>query len=145
MTAKVSIIDPLTKNSATVTEFGQLVVSPVDYSSPVTAAMTIANSPYLLISPVEGKGVVITTVILTANRNVGVNDATVTLYTSDVADGIISANPEVQLEMIKSSSLPLAGLNLFIPEGRFIIAQTNDATVFVTLGFYRVPVSRVIV
>ena len=145
MTAKVSIIDPLTKNSATVTEFGQFVVSPVDYSSPVTAAMTIPNLPYLLISPVEGKGVVITTVILTANRNIGVNDATVTLYTSDVADGPILANPEVQLEMIKSSSLPLAGLNLFIPEGRFIIAQTNDATVFVTLGFYRVPVSRVIV
>jgi hypothetical protein len=140
MVAKVTIVDALTKHKATVTEFGQLVVAPVDYSAPVTAEMNTPNVPYLLISPVEGKGVVVTTIILTANRNVGVNDATVTLYTSDVADGAIPANPEVKLEMIKSSNLPLSGLNLFIPKGRFIIAQTNDATIFVTLGFYRVPV-----
>jgi hypothetical protein len=145
MVAKSVIIDPLTKNKAMVTEFGQLVVAPIAYSAPVTAEMDTADTPYLLISPVANKGIVITTIILTANRNVGINDATVTLYTSDVADGVIPANPEVKLEMIKSSTLPLSGLNLFVPEGRFIIAQTDDATVFVTLGFYRVPINRVIV
>jgi len=140
MVVKVVIQDPQTKNKAAVTEFGQLIVAPIDYSSPITAEMSLVNTPYLLVSPVEGKGIVFTTLILTANRQVGVNDATVTIYTAETEDGAIPANPEVQLEMIKSSTLPLTGLNLLIPEGRFVLAQTDDATVFVTLGFYRIPI-----
>lgn len=139
MVVKVVIQDPKTKNKAAVTEFGQLVVAPIDYSQPITAEMSSIDTPYLLISPVEEKGIVITTLILNANRNVGVNDATVVLYTADTKDAAVPASPEVKLQMIKSSSLPLTGLNLLIPKGKFVIAQTDDATVFVTLGFYRIP------
>lgn len=140
MVAKVVIIDAKTKNKARVTEFGQLVVAPIDYSIPVTAEMDTVDTPFLLVTPEAGKSVVITTFLVSANRNVGVNDATVNLYTSDTIDGALPANPEVRLEIPKSSNLPLTGLNLLLPPGKFILAQTNDATVFVTLGYYRVPV-----
>jgi hypothetical protein len=139
MTAPILICDPQTGYKAKVTEFGQLVVAPIAYSSPITAEMSLINTPYLLVSPVQDKSIVFTTLILTANRDVGVNDATVSIYTTATAEGILPANPEVALEMIKSSTLPLTGLNLLIPQGRFVFAQTNDNTVFITLGYYRVP------
>jgi len=140
MVVKVVIQDPQTKNKAAVTEFGQLVVAPIDYSTPITAEMSNASTPYLLVSPIQGKAIVITALILNANKNVGVNDATVTLYTADTKDAVISASPEIQLQMIKNSNLPLTGLNFLIPEGKFVIAQTDDATIFLTLGFYRIPI-----
>ena len=140
MPVPVHISDPKTGNKASVTEFGQLVVAPVDYSTPVTASMSVIDTPYMLISPVSGKAIVVTAMILTANRNIGINDATVTIYASDTADGVIPSTPEITLEMAKNSSLPLTGINFLIPKGKFLLAQTNDATVFLTVGFYRVPI-----
>ena len=140
MTAPVVICDPLTGSRASVTKFGQLIVAPVDYSIPVTVSMSLVDTPYLLVSPSDGKAIVITSAIITANRLVGVNDATISIYSSDTADGAIPASPEITLEMIKSTTLPLTGLNLLIPKGKFLLAQTDDNTVFLTIGYYRVPV-----
>lgn len=140
MSAPIVITDPMTGKAAMVSKFGQLITSPIDYSTPFTAAMSSSNTPYLLVSPIGGKSIVITTLILTANKSVGANDATVSIYTTDTIDGALTSTPEVQLEMIKKSSLPLTGLNLIIPEGKFLFAQTDDNTVYATIGYYRVPV-----
>lgn len=139
MVAHVVIVDPVTRMKARVTEFGQVVVAPVNYSTPVTVEMSSINTPYLLVSPKEGKSVVITAAILTANKSVGVNDATVTIYASDTADGAVTTDAIVSLEMIKNSTLPLTGLNFIVPPGKFILSTTNDATVFITAGYYTVP------
>jgi hypothetical protein len=136
------IIDPRTGNKATVTKFGQMVTSPIDYSTPKTVEMTVINTPYVLIEPVEEKAPVVTTFIMTANKAVGTNDATISVYAADTFNAPLPTEPEIKLELAKNSQLALSGLNLLLPEGKFILAQTNDNTIFLTIGFYRVPVER---
>jgi hypothetical protein len=140
MAAPVYIVDPLTGNKAVVSEFGQLTVAPVAYSTPVQETLTVIDTAFTMIEPVDGKLIIITDIILTANKAVGVNDATVTLYTSQVANDLVPFSDILELEMIRSSSLPLTGLNTKIEPGLFVNAKTNDNDVFVTIMFYRVPV-----
>lgn len=140
MAAPTVLIDPVNGNKARVTEFGQLIVAPIAYSTPVTVEMSLIDTPYLFVCPVEGKSIVITSVVLTANKSVGVNDATINIYASDTDAGSVPVNPIVTLEMIKNSTLPLTGLNFIIPPGKFILATTSDNTIFATTGFYRVPI-----
>ena len=139
MTAGVRLIGR-DGQAATVSEFGQLIVAPVDYSTSVNAEMSLVDTAYNMVDPASGQQVVVTDLILTANRLVGVNDATVTIYIADGPETTIEAGDVLELEMVKQSSLAINGLNLKIPKGKWINAKTNDNTVFVTLMFYRVPV-----
>ena len=140
MAAPVYIVDPKTGNKATVSEFGQLTVSPVDYSTSVQASMIDVNTVYNLVEPVDGKLIIITDLILTANKSVGTNDATVSLYTTNVKDSLIEKDKIIEIEMASRSNMVLTGLNLKVDAGLYINSKTNDNTVFVTLMYYRVPV-----
>lgn len=140
MSASLVIKDASTGNEATVTEFGQLVVAPVDYSEPVAQVLSSAGTTYNFIEPVADKSIVITDIILTANKGVGVNDATVSIYETGSIDSLISAKDILNLEMIKQSNLVLTGLNMIVPPGLFVNALTDDASIFVTIMFYRVPI-----
>ena len=135
----VTIKDPRSGNSATVTKYGQLIVAPVDYSTPISIKLEDINTAYNFIAPVDGKEIVITGIVLTANRLVGVNDATVSVYQTDDADSLISNTDIISLEMIKSSSFPLTGISIIVPAGNFVNAQTDDNDIFVTIMYYRVP------
>ena len=140
MSTSIVIKDSSTGNEATVTEFGQLVVAPVDYSQPVAKELSEAGIAYNFIEPVSDKSIVITDIILTANKGVGVNDATVSIYEAGGVDSVVSVTDILNLEMIKQSNLVLTGLNLIVPVGLFVNAQTDDASIFVTIMFYRVPI-----
>ena len=139
MVTPVVITDPRSKNKATVTEFGQLIVAPVAYSTPYSVKMDANNTAYNLVSPVDNKSIVITGVILTANKNVGAGDATIVLYYATTSDTLTPVGEVVSLEMKKNTSLPLTGLNLIIPKGNFLLAKTDDNDVFISIGYYRVP------
>ena len=136
------IKDPLSGNAATVTDFGQLVVAPVAYSSVVQAELAVIDTAYNLLEPSQGQQIVITDIILTANREVGVNDATVELYLATGPEELVftPADAVLSLELEKNGKLALNGLNLITRAGAWINAKTNDATIFVTLMYYRVPV-----
>ena len=140
MAAPVYIVDPKSGNKATVSEFGQLTTSPVDYSISVQASMVDINTVYNLIDPVDGKLIIITDVIFTANKSVGTNDATVALYTTNVKDSLVETDKIVEIEMASRSNMVVTGLNLKVDAGLYINAKTNDNTVFITLMYYRVPV-----
>jgi hypothetical protein len=129
-------------NRATVTRFGQLVVAPVDYSTPVAKTLDVINTAYNFVGPVMGKNIVITDIILTANKNVGAGDATVVVYEADAPDTTTSDKDIINLEMIKQSNLVLTGLNMIVSEGKFVNAKTDDDDVFVTIMYYRVPVEN---
>ncbi len=138
MTAGIRLVGK-NDQAVLVTEFGQLVVAPIDYSTSVNAEMSVNDQAYNLVGPSSGQEIIVTDIILTANRNIGVNDATVTIYIADGPDDTAEAGDILELEMLKQSTLSLNGLNLKIPKGKWINAKTNDNTVFVTLMFYRVP------
>lgn len=140
MAAPVCIVDPKSGNKATVSEFGQLTVSPVDYSTPVQETLTLTNTAYTMIEPIAGKLIIITDIILTANKSVGVNDATVTLYTTTVKGELTPVDSILELEMQQKSSLPITGINAKIEAGLYVNAKTDDNDIFVTIMYYRVPV-----
>ena len=139
MSAPCRIVDPHTGVGAKVTEFGQLVTSPIDYSVSSQIVATVADLPYTLINPQNGRSIIITTVLLTANRSIGVNDATVTVYSTSTADAT-SGDNIFQMELAKNGQLVLTGLNLRVSSGLFLNVKTNDTTVYATVLYYRVPV-----
>ena len=139
MTAPVRIVDPYSGVSAKVTEFGQLVTSPIDYSVSSQIVATVDDLPYTLVSPQNGRSIIITTVLLTANRNIGVNDATVTVYAASTATAT-SGDDIFQVELAKNGQLVLTGLNLRVNSGLFLNVKSNDSTVYATVLYYRVPV-----
>ena len=134
MTAPVRLVDPLTGVSARVTEFGQLVTSPIDYSVSSQIVAAVDDLPYNLVAPEQGRSIIITSILLTANKNVGVNDATVTLYSSSTADATTGN------DILQIGQLTLTGLNLRIDKGLFLNVKTNDETVYATVFYYRVPI-----
>jgi hypothetical protein len=143
MSAPTVIQDAASGNRATVTRFGQLVVAPVDYSTPVAQTLDVINTAYNFVEPSQDQNIVITDIILTANKNVGATDATVTLYEASDIDTVTSDKDILNLEMIKQSNLVLTGLNMIVTEGKFVNAKTDDDDIFVTIMYYRVPVERV--
>ena len=139
MSAPVRIIDPHTGIGARVTEFGQLVTSPIDYSLSSQVVAIVDDLPYTAVSPEQGRSIIITSIILTANKDVGVNDATVTLYSASTA-GATTGEDILQLELERNGKLVLTGLNLKVDIGLFLNIKTSDTIVYATILYYRVPV-----
>lgn len=127
--------------TAGVSKYGQLVTSPVDYSTTVSQKLDVINTAYNFVAPKSGHKIVITDIMLYANKNVGATDATVTVYTSDVGPTTTTVKDTIlQTEMLKQTHRDLVGLNLIVNnEGHWLNAKTDDDDVFVTIGYYYVP------
>ena len=143
MTIATHIRDSQTSTSARVLSTGQLVVGPAGFSDASVQTMGTAATPVSFFAPRQGQRFVITDILLYANRNVGVNDATVVIYES--ADGPATATETkilLQTEILKQSSRDLIGLNLATTEGNWINGVTDDDDVFATVMGYYVPTAR---
>jgi len=141
MAVPTKLVDPVTGVAANVTEFGQLVVAPVAYSIPVTNSLSIINTPVNFITPKEGKQVVITDIILSTDKQVGANGASIQIYGAFAADSAIPVpNTSVlDIEMLKNTNRDLIGLNFLVPSGVWINVITDDTNIQVTIGYYYVP------
>ena len=124
------------KFSAKVSRFGQFVTGPLDFSEFHNVSLITNNIPLSLINPIMGKHFIITDIIIYGSRDVGVNDATVSLYESDELDGITARRVILPAEIPKNDRLILTGLNIITSQGSWITAVTDDNTVFVTVGGY---------
>lgn len=142
MVAPVKIIDPTSGNAATVTEFGQLVVAPVDYSTISQQTGAVNGQAYNLAEPSEGQQIVVTSIILTGGRDIGTAGATVDLYLADAPDATVFSPEDavLSLELVKNGQLVLTSLNLITETGKWINFKTDDNTVYVTILYYRVPI-----
>lgn len=138
------ITDSNSDNSAKVTIFGQLVVAPLDYSTPVAVDLDVINQAFNFITPLAGHGIVITDIVVGANKDVStVDPANIEIYQADAVDSL-TANPSIlKPRLTRAGNLPLTGLNLLVPEGKWVNAKTDDAIITVTLMFYRVPAEHI--
>ena len=141
MSQETSLVDGGgSDNRALVTRYGQLVVSPIDYSTPVARVLSDVNTAYNFVTPISGKRIVITDILAYANRNVGVNDATVDIYEADSITETTISKSIITTEMLKQTSRDNSSLNLIISEGKWVNAKTDDATIFMTIMYYYIPV-----
>lgn len=122
---------------AIVTSRGQLVTSPLEYSTAYTKEVNATATAFNFIGPVTGKRFVITDILLYADKNVGVNDASVQLYEATSSASTTISKTIIDIEMVKQTNRDITGLNLILTEGRYLNIKTDDATIFATvMGYY---------
>lgn len=124
---------------ACVSSRGQLVVAPLDFSTFFQATLGVANTAVNIIPPKAGKRFVITALVFYANRNVGVNDASVEIYEASSNDTLSVDTSIFVQEIAKQTSSPsLTGLNILVSEGKWVNGKTDDDDVFVNMAGYYV-------
>jgi len=128
---------------ARVTKFGQLVVAPLQYSTPLADEIDVANTAFNFIIPKQDQSIVITDIILSADRNVGVNGADVVVYEADSTTTLTEDQIILDVDMVKQTQLTVNGLNLIVPEGKFVNVKSDDTNIKITIMFYRVPAEDV--
>lgn len=134
------ITDLRNKYSARVTKFGQLVTAPLEYSSPILVELSIPDVPVNVITPSQGQVIIITDILASADKDVSnTTPANVVVYQSDAVDSNDVSDPIVRPQLVRADNFPLTGMNLRVPEGKWVNAITNDAGILLTVMFYRAP------
>jgi len=144
MSLPIIIKDGNSGITAKVTKFGQLVVSTLQFSTPINKNLNVIDTAFNFVQPEQDHSIVITDIIVSADNSVSnTAPAEIEIYqatepdTTTILEGIISPR------LTRADNLSLNGLNLIIPEGRFVNAKTNDNNVLVTIMFYIVPAEDV--
>lgn len=137
----IEIIDGSgTRKKAIVTKYGQLVTSPISYDEVANATADTAGTAYNLFSPKSGKRFVITTILLTAKKDI-TGDVVIDVYESDTFQSTSISKSILQVEMLKNSARDFIGLNLLITAGKWVTIKADDDTVLVTcMGYYIPPI-----
>lgn len=138
MSAKFNLVGP-NRTRAKISLAGEVVVAPLSYSTAISKTLGTVDTAVNFVKPVAKCRVVITSIFLSANKDVGVADATVILYEASSASSTTVLKTILNLEMLKQTNVNLSGLNLVTSEGVWINAKTNDDDVFVMIGAYRIP------
>ena len=122
---------------AKVTSRGELVVGQLDFSSAYNATADVAGTGYNLVEPKAGCRFVITAILVYADKDVGVNDATVTIYEASAPDTATVDDTIATFEIPEKTARDWVGLNLIVSEGKWVNIKTDDDDVFATiLGYY---------
>ena len=129
---------------ARVSEFGELITGAVEYDSSSSAELTLVNTAFNLVKARGDAYTVITGLLLTANKDVGVGDARIKVYSSNVSE---SSREQTELlfttEMPQKTVLTLLPLRILVEPGLWINAETDDASIFVTMLHYHINKGRV--
>lgn len=135
------IKDPKTGVSARVTKYGQLVISPISYSTPVTVDLGTINTAFNFIGPDARHSIVITDIFVSADNGVSnTTPAEIEIYTSAGPGSLVVVDSILQPRLTRSQNVSMTGLNLLIDEGVWVNAKTNDNDILLTIMFYRIPV-----
>lgn len=126
------------KHAAQVTHNGELVVAPIAPNASQHHKMDTINTAYNFAPIVAGKKMVLQNILVYGNKNVGVNDATVTIYTANSPTSTTPIETILEFEVPEKQSRDIIGLNLEIGEGLHLNAKTDDNDVFLTMmGYYK--------
>ena len=140
MSQNTSIVGEGNETRVKVTKYGQLVTAPLAYSEPVLVEMTTPGQVYNFAEPNAGESIVITDIIVSADKSVSnTTPADVRIYESDGIDSTTVIKGIVAPQLTGSSNQSYIGLNLLVPEGLWINATTTDASILITIMYYRVP------
>lgn len=130
-----------TKNKVGVTSRGQLIVAPIEFSSPLFTALDTISTAFNYAEPRAGKQLVITGYIISAGKSVSNTDgAEITIIEADAIDTITATKILLVLNIARSDSQAVTGLNILTTAGKWINASTDDATINLTLLGYFVNI-----
>ena len=119
---------------------GALAVLPPHYNQIFSKKLDVIGGVFNLVPAKAGNYFVGNVLVLTANKNVGVNDATVNVYSAAAADEALGAdNTEfLPIEMIRQSTVTVPNMNIrTLEKGAYINCVTDEVDIYVTLfGYY---------
>jgi len=134
---KANLVDLGTDVSAKITGRGELVVGKLAFSSAYSTTATVTNTAFNLLVPQDGNCFVITDILIYADKNVGVNDATISIYTANSPTSTTAISDILTTEIKASTARDITGLNLLVTHGVWVNAKTDDNNVYFTLfGYY---------
>lgn len=140
MGVNVNIKDGSNGFTAKVSKYGQLMTGPIDYSTASVLEMGTVNTGYSFIPPMQDRRIVITSVLLTADKDVsGTVNADIEIYESSTGVGTDVANSLLQIGMLKLNTQVIP-LNLITSEGVWVMGKTSDDDIVVSIYYYYVPV-----
>lgn len=126
------------KNAVRVSSNGELVVAPLESNASQHHKMDTINTAYNFAPIIAGRSMILQNILVYGNKNVGVNDATVTIYTADSPTSTTPIDIILEFEVPEKQARDIIGLNLEISEGLHLNAKTDDNDVFLTMmGYYK--------
>jgi hypothetical protein len=143
MTVTTKILDGRGSSKAVrVTNRGQLIVGNAAFSTAYNVELGAAATAGNIVGPQSGKNFIITDMLIYANRNVGVNDARVTIYESTDGPATSTETKVIyETDIAQQTSRDLLGLNLEVTEGMWVNAITDDDDVLITVMGYFINVN----
>ena len=130
MPLDVAITGSTNSVRARITNQGELKVSASEFSIPVKQTMD-GTGVFSFFPPKTGEKLIITGIILNASRSV-TNEALITIFEAASVTGT-SVTDILAVDVAKSTTIPLLGLNLEVNTGVWVNATTDDPTCNVTI------------
>lgn len=127
-----------TKRTVMVTQRGQLVVAPLDYSSNYSKNITSTGTAFNFLVPLSAKQFVITSIIVSADKSVSsANGSFVEIYEASSPTSTTVNKIILNLSVERNRTISLSNLNMLLSRGVWLNAKVDSATVMVTiLGYY---------
>jgi len=125
--------------TARVTKTGELVTAPLKYDLTQFHSMSSTGTAYSFYGPKTGQQFVISGFVAVSDKNITA-DAVVQLYEADAVDSTSISKTLVQFAITKNSVVAPTPLRILVTEGFWVNAQTDDATISVTMFGYYIPV-----
>ena len=132
----VSLKDNKSNVSVVISPHGEMITAPFSPNQIQHYKMDMINTAYVFAPPLVGSSMRLQNILMYGSKNVGVNDATVVIYTS--LDPTATAGTTVmEFEVPEKQSRDLINLNIALPEGVYLLATTNDNDIYMTMmGYY---------
>ena len=117
---------------------GTIATAQVTPSNPSSITLATADGAHNFCKPVPGKEYRITDIILTTNKDIGLNGAAVVVYEAASAETETASKVVLSTQILKNSSLVLSGLHWKVAAGKFLNVKTDDDTVYCTIASHLV-------
>lgn len=127
-------------NEGAISERGEVITRSFDYSIFDFETINSANTAFNFVKPKTGLRFVMTGVVISGNRDIGVNGAVLTIYEASTLTSTTVLSTPFEIEVPKSTVLPFIVPNVILGEGNFLNGKADDTTVRVGLFGYFVPV-----
>lgn len=123
---------------ATITPAGQQVVTQYAYDGVYNIETLLVDTAYNLAPAKVGWAFVITGLMFTAKKGV-TTDVLVSVYEAVSPTSITVLKDIMPLEMLKSTTRDVLGMNYLVVQGRYINAKADDTDTLVTMLGYYIP------
>ena len=119
--------------AAKVTDRGQVVVAPLDFSIPSSISLVCASTAYNFAAPKSNKIFIITDIIISSGSGAS---QIVDLYEANSETSLTVQKQIFNLDMSAKTYVPLTGLNWKLTQGFWLNAKSNGTTAMVTIAGY---------